>query len=98
MLISNITALIKKHVDSNIDRTSNPKNKFRYQANRSFITGRIKRTLPISLFIPDKIHLIDELIDLAFRCRSQIQPGRSTERRKQNGVRRTHFRNRKVVY
>ena len=98
MLISNITALIKKHVDSNIDRTSNPKNKFRYQANRSFITGRIKRPLTISLFIPDKIYLIDELIDLAFRCRSQIQPGRSTERRKQNGVRRTHFRNRKVVY
>ena len=97
MLLANIVALIKSHVDSMIDKTANPKNKYRYQANRSFITGRLKKTLPISLFLPDKTNLIDNLIDLAVKCRSQIQPGRSSVRRKQNGVRRTHFRNRKAV-
>lgn len=98
MLLANLTALIKNHVDSRIDKTANPKNRFRYQANRSFITGRLKKILPQSLFIPDKEHLIDSLIELAFSIRSQIQPGRSAVRRKQNGVRRTHFRNRKAVY
>jgi len=97
MLLANITSLLKNHVDSMIDESSNPNNKYRYQANRSFITGRLKKILPILLFIPNKIQLIDNLVDFAFKCRSQIQPGRSSERRKQNGVRRTHFRNRKTV-
>ena len=98
MLLANIVALIKNRVDSMIDKTSNQKNKYRYQANRSFITRRLKKTLPISLFLPDKINLIDNLIELAVKCRSQIQPRRSSVRRKQNSVRRTHFRNRKAVY
>ena len=98
MLLANIASLIKCHVDSLIDETANPRNKYRYQANRSFITGRLKRMLPMSLFVPDKENLIDDLFALAFKCRSQIQPGRSSVRRKQNGVRRTHFRNRKTAY
>lgn len=98
MLFANIAALIKNHVDSLLDHTSNPKNKYRYQANRSFITGRLKKTLSIALFFRDKEQLIDDLVNLAFKCRSQIQPGRSSKRRKQNGVRRTHFRNRKTAY
>lgn len=98
MLLANITSLIKNHVDSMIDENSNPKNKYRYQANRSFITGRLKKTLPALLFLQDKTQLIDALVELAFKCRSQIQPGRSSVRRKQNGVRRTHFKNRKVAY
>ena len=97
MLISNITSLIKGHTDDIIDETANPHNKHRYQANRSFITGRLKRILPIILFLPDKIELIDDLMDYAVKCKSQIQPGRSSVRRKQNGVRRTHFPNRKPV-
>ena len=98
MLLANIASLIKNHVDSRINEAANPKNKYRYQANRSFITGRLKKILPLSLFISDKVHLIDDLIDLAYQCKSQIQPGRSSVRRKQNGVRRTHFRNRKTAY
>ena len=98
MLLANISALIKCRVDSLIDKTANPRNKYRYQANRSFITGRLKRMLPMLLFFPDKEHLIEEIITLAFKCRSQIQPGRSSVRRKQNGVRRTHYRNRKTAY
>jgi len=98
MLLANIASLIKNHVDARINEAANPKNKYRYQANRSFITGRLKKILPLSLFISDKVHLIDDLIDLAYQCKSQIQPGRSSVRRKQNGVRRTHFRNRKTAY
>ena len=98
MLFANITALLKNHVDSMIDKAPNTKSKYRYQANRSFITGRLKKILPIMLFLDDKIHLIDNLIDFASKCKSQIQPGRSNVRRKQNGVRRTHFRNRKTAY
>ena len=98
LLLSNIVSLIKNHVDSGIDRTSSPINKYRYQANRSFIAGRLRKVFPVLLFLPDKIYLIDRLVDYAFKCRSQIQPGRSSERRKQNGVRRTHFRNRKTIY
>ena len=98
MLLANIVSLIKNFVDTKIDSTANPKNKYRYQANRAFIIGRLKKALPLSLFIPDKLHLIDDLISFAFQCRSQIQLGRSGIRRKQNGVRRTHFRNRKAAY
>ena len=98
MLLSNIVSLIKNFVDSKIDSTANPKNKYRYQANRAFFIGRLKKILPLSLFVPDKSYLIDDLISLAIRCRSQILPGRSEVRRKQNGVRRTHFRNRKPAH
>ena len=97
MLFANITSLIKNHVDTKIDEKANPKNKYRYQANRSFIIGQLKKTLPKVLFIGD-ISLIDNLIETAFHCRSQIQPNRSDIRRKQNGVRRTHFRNRKTAF
>jgi len=98
MLLANIAALIKNHVDSEITKNANPKNKYRYQAKRSFIVGQLKERLPKMLILPDCMQLIDELYILAYKIRSQIQPGRSSERRKQNGVRRTHFRNRKATF
>ena len=69
---------LDQEIKNRIDKTTNPLNKCRYLANRSFIIGRLKKTLSISLYISNKIHLIDHLIELVFQCRSQIQPERST--------------------
>ena len=46
MLLSNLVSLIKNDADEEIDITSKSSNKFRYQANRAFIIGRIKIIFP----------------------------------------------------
>lgn len=98
MLLSNLVSLIKGQVDESIDSRANPKNKYRYQANRAFIIGQLKKVLPRILNKVGNLALLDTVIDYAYKCRSQIQPGRSNKRRIQNSVRRTHFNNRKVAF
>jgi len=48
MLLSNLSSLIKNQADESINEiiNSKPQNKHRYQANRSFIIGKIKKILP----------------------------------------------------
>ena len=46
MLLSNLSSLIKNEVDEEINITSKSSNKYRYQANRSFIIGQMKLILP----------------------------------------------------
>ena len=57
--------------------TSKSSNKFRYQANRAFIIGRIKIIFPKILCDLSKLSVIEKLYKEAVRCRSQILPGRS---------------------
>ena len=56
--MTNLSALVKADADEEIKNKSRPKNKFNYQANRTFIIGRI-RTLFIKLVVG-----ISEMSDL----------------------------------
>ena len=98
MLLSNLSSLIKNEVDEEINITSKSTNKFRYQANRAFIIGRIKTIFPKILCCMYDIFAIDNLYAEALRCRSQIMPGRSFRRKKNKAKGRTHFNNQKVSF
>lgn len=97
-LLSNLSSLIKNQVDDEIGITADSSNKFRYQANRTFIIGRIKKTLPKILCRISDLLCIDDLQDEAVKCRSQIMPGRSYKRKKLRMKGRTHFNNLKVAF
>lgn len=98
MLLSNLSSLIKNEVDEEIRISAKNTNKYRYQANRSFIIGRIKKLLPRILCNISHLSSIDILYKDAYRCRSQIIPGRSFRRKKNKAKGRTHFRNQKVSF
>lgn len=96
LLISNLSALIKNAADEEIERTSKPSNKYKYQANRTFIVGRVRKYFSRIVLGFDEIDTIDKIFHEACKCRSQIQPGRKNKRPRINRN-RTHFRNRKVT-
>ena len=98
MLLSNLSSLVKNHVDERIEECRNPANKYRYQANRSFIIGQMKKSLPKILFGIAGISVINEIIEAAFCFRSQIQPGRSFKRKRNKAIGRTHFNNKKTAF
>ena len=96
LLYSNLASLVKTSADSEIQKSSKPGNKYRYQANRAYIIGRLK-----DIFVPVLCRSIadseiETLFRRAARFRSQIQPGRSTPR-KHIKRERTHFNNRKTA-
>ena len=43
LLLTNLSALVKADADEEIKNKSRPKNKFNYQANRTFIIGRMPK-------------------------------------------------------
>ena len=96
LLISNLAALIKNAADDEIDAKANPGNKYRYQANRTFIIGRLKRVFPKCLSGLCDIDVIDQIYTEALSRKSQIQPGRR-HKRPRIERRRKHFRNNKVT-
>lgn len=98
MLLSNMSSLIKNHVDEEIEAASSSSNKHRYQANRSYIIGRIKKILPRILCGMSGLDAIDDLCSEAVRCKSQIQPGRSFRRKRNKAIGRTHFKNKKTAF
>ena len=98
LLLSNLSSLIKNEADEEIEITAKSSNKFRYQANRSFIIGCMKTTLPKILCNIFNDSAIDQLFDDACRCKSQIMPGRSFRRKKNKTKGRTHFKNKKVSF
>jgi hypothetical protein len=91
----------KQKMDTNIDsisleETSKPTNKYRYQANRSYIIGRLKKLFPLFLGGTIKLQKILDLFNDARKVKSQIQPDRSNPRKKGGKSReRKHFKNRK---
>lgn len=97
MLLANLASLIKNQADEEIDNCNNPSNKYRYQANRSFIIGRIKKVISRIIAGIMNTDAIDVIYSAALNAKSQMQPGRSIKRC--SGVRhkRTHFRNMKTA-
>ena len=97
MLLANLASLIKNQADEEIDNCNNPSNKYRYQANRSFIIGLIKKVISRIIAGIMNTDAIDVIYSAALNAKSQMQPGRSIKRC--SGVRhkRTHFRNMKTA-
>ena len=98
MLFSNIASLVKNQVDEELEITSKNSNKYRYQANRAFIIGRIKKLLPRILCGIYYLSCIDDLYKDAYRNKSQIAPDRKYKRKKNKAIGRTHFKNQKVSF
>ena len=98
VLLSNLSSLIKNQVDEEIQITAKSTNKYRYQANRAFIIGRIKTIVPKILCNLFNLSAIDRLYKESLRCRSQIMPGRTFRRKKNKAIGRTHFNNKKVAF
>ena len=98
VLLSNLSSLIKNQVDEEIQITAKSTNKYRYQANRAFIIGRIKTIFPKILCNLFDLSTIDSLYKESIRCRSQIMPGRTFRRKKNKAIGRTHFNNKKVAF
>ena len=98
MLLSNLASLIKNEADEEIQISAKSTNKFRYQANRAFIIGRIKSIVPKILCGMFELSIIEQLYTDAVRCRSQLLPGRSFPRKKLKSKGRSHFRNKKASF
>ncbi|MCD7819219.1 MAG: transposase [Lachnospiraceae bacterium] len=99
MLLSNLASLIKDHADEEIEANHKPANKFRYQANRSFVIVQFKKILPrILCGMLNLGDALDFLLSTAIRNRSQIQPGRSSRRKRNKAKGRTHFNNSKAAF
>ena len=98
VLLSNLSSLIKNQVDEEIQITAKSTNKYRYQANRAFIIGRIKTIVPKILYNLFDLSVIDRLYKESLRCRSQIMPERTFRRKKNKAIGRTHFNNKKVAF
>lgn len=98
LLFTNLAAMIKSSADAEIRRAENPKNKYRYQANRSFIIGKLKKLVPIIIASDSGISVLDDIFELACINKSQIQPGRKCPRNKRAKYKeRKHFNNRKTA-
>lgn len=98
LLLSNLSSLIKNQADHAIKISTKSTNKYRYQANRSFILGRVKTIFPKILCQMLDLSAIDRLYSESVRCRSQIIPDRSFPRRKSKTYGRNHFKNQKVAF
>ena len=98
VLLSNLSSLIKNQVDEEIQITANSTNKYRYQANRAFIIGRVKTIVPKILSNLFDLSALDILYKESLRCRSQIMPERTFRRKKNKAIGRTHFNNKKVAF
>lgn len=98
LLLSNLSALVKSAADHQIEENANPNNKYRYQANRAYIIGRMKWFLARFIANVCELSLLDDIFEGACANRSQIQPKRKSPRNKRaHASERKHFNNRKQV-
>ena len=97
LLFSNLAAMLKQETDQEIDRqTKGKQNRYRYQANRSYLLGRIKETFCLMLCGERDIkEQLSRIVREGTKKRSQIQPGRKYERPKIQ-LQRKYFNNRKT--
>lgn len=95
LLFSNLASLVKADADEVIRESAKPDNKYDYQANRSFIIGRLKRIL-VPCIVRKTFDLLQNLFCDSSRNKSQMQPGRSCPGKlKKKGF--THFNNMKTA-
>ncbi len=97
LLMSNLTSLIKYKVDDDIDEHMTTTGKYRYQTNRAYIIGRLKKAIPKILCNILSTEYLDQIVSAAFKVRSQVVPGRKFRRKTRKLVCRKHFPNLKPV-
>lgn len=98
LFFMNLCALLKAEADQMISKEqSKSSNQYRYQANRAFLHGRIKKKLVTMLTNVHGIsEQLDSLVKEAAKKRSQIQPNRTCKRPRIQ-LRRRHCKNRKTA-
>lgn len=96
MFKSNLTAILKADADHAIEEAeTQKKTNYNYQANRSFLINRVHKHLVRLLMEPQKAYkVLSDIVKMAKKIRSQIQPDRKCER-KHRQLRRKHHNNRK---
>lgn len=96
VFLSNLVSILKSDVDSKIaEKDMDTQNKYRYQANRSFLISRInKYTVKILTGAVKTEEAIQRIVSSAIKVRSQKQPGRKYSRKRKQS-RRKHHNNRK---
>ena len=97
MLYSNLCSIVKNDADIKIAASSRPNNEYQYQANRSYIIGRVKYLVTRLLCGKFQRNIIYDLFRSAARHRSQIQPDRKYPRKKKKDNIRTHFNHKKAA-
>lgn len=97
MMHSNLASIIKHKADQIIAETTNPLNKYCYQARKTYIICKIQRHFVKWLVASFTQEEIDELIHNASKKRSQIQSNRSNERKRRTRARK-HYNNRKSTF
>jgi hypothetical protein len=97
LFLTNITAILKAAADELIAARAKSKNKYKYQAKRTFIIGMVKEDVPEMLMTGINPVKIEELIESASKKKSQIKPGRSYPRKRKRRARK-HYNNRKATF
>lgn len=96
LLLSNLSAMVKSAADDKIDSQRKEGNRYRYQANRAYVLGRMKWFIARFIAKACELSLLDDIFEGACVNHSQIQPGRRNPRKKKSDAReREHFYNRK---
>lgn len=80
LLYANLASLVKSESDPVIEQNAKEGNDYRYQANRSYIFGRLKDIFTPALCRCDGMEKINRLFARAPKCKSQVQPDRSDPR------------------
>ena len=89
VFLSNLVSILKSDVDSKIaEKDMDTQNKYRYQANRSFLISRINK------YTVKTEEAIQRIVSSVIRVRSQKQPDRKYSRKRKQS-RRKHHNNRK---
>lgn len=96
VFLSNVVSILKSDVDSEIaGQDKGTQNKYRYQANRSYLISRMnKYMIKILTGAVKAEEIIPRIITSAIKVRSQKQPDRKYSRKKKQS-RRKHHNNRK---
>lgn len=96
VFLSNLVSILKSDVDSEIaEKEKDTPNKYRYQANRSFLINRMNKYMVKILTGAVKAEeIIQHIIASAIKIRSQKQPDRKYSRKKKQSSRK-HHNNRK---
>jgi hypothetical protein len=97
LIYSNIAALVKHPADKLIEQNSKPTNTYRYKARKSFIIGKVRRDFVRLITRPFLLSDIDEMILESSKKRSQIQPNRTSKRKRHTRAKK-HYCNRKEFF
>ncbi len=92
MILINMTSIVKAMTDQLISEKSRSSNKYKYQARRTYLIGRMAGCICRWLFVStdEMLRDLENLIREASHEKSQIKDGRSFSRKKKNRARKQY--------